>query len=173
MRIQTLIWLTSENEEKMNIAFNDVYNEYKLLVYYVSFQITNNQMDSEDIVNETFLKLFENRFHLKNKKSVKYFLLETSKNLSLNLKKREERKEPLKEDIVSGQEDNTPYFLKQLGESITKEELDLLIYHLIYGFSFKEMSRLLKKSEDSISSKYSRTIKKLRKKFKGGLNDEI
>ena len=78
----------------MNIAFNDVYNEYKLLVYYVSFQITNNQMDSEDIVNETFLKLFENRFNLKNKKSVKYFLLETSKNLSLNLKKREERKEP-------------------------------------------------------------------------------
>ena len=44
--------LKSSSKQVMERAFNDIYQEYKLLVYFVSFDILKNQEDAKDITNE-------------------------------------------------------------------------------------------------------------------------
>ena len=44
--------LKSSSKQVMERAFNDIYQEYKLLVYFVSFDILKNQEDAKDIANE-------------------------------------------------------------------------------------------------------------------------
>ena len=53
--------LKSSSKQVMERAFNDIYQEYKLLVFFVSFDILKNQEDAKDITNETFMQFFINK----------------------------------------------------------------------------------------------------------------
>lgn len=83
--------LTSSNRDKMEYAFMKIYNKYAYLVYYLSLEIVRSKLLAEEVTNETFLKLYENRNKLKVEKNVKYFLVKVCKNLSIN-KSLEEKK---------------------------------------------------------------------------------
>ena len=58
--------LKSFSKQVMERAFNDIYQEYKLLVYFVSFDILKNQEDAKDITNETFMQFFINKNKIRN-----------------------------------------------------------------------------------------------------------
>ena len=51
--------LCSKSEEEMNKSFNLIFEKYRYLVYYVSFDILKSEDEAKDIVNETFLKMYE------------------------------------------------------------------------------------------------------------------
>ena len=69
--------------EKDNDTFELVYYEYKDLVYFVAFSILKNHNDSEEIVQDVFVKMlkeiekFDGRFF-------KAWLLKITKNLAIN-----------------------------------------------------------------------------------------
>ena len=50
--------LCSTSTEEMNKAFNHIFEKYRYLVYYISFDILKNEDEAKDIVNETFLKMY-------------------------------------------------------------------------------------------------------------------
>ena len=165
-----LINLGSSNRDVVNESFLKIYNEYRLLVYYVSFEVTKNRADSEDILNETFLKFFENRFTIKKVKSIKYYLVTTSKNLSLNLVMKNSRQMDI-EDIESiasesPKLDESEAYIAKFKEILSDEELDVVIYHLIYDFSFREIGEMKNVTVDVISGRYRRALEKLKSKYK-------
>ena len=92
--------LKSSSKQVMERAFNDIYQEYKLLVYFVSFDILKNQEDAKDITNETFMQFFINKNKIRNYKKIKYYLLTTCKNLSINLLKKNNKYEQLDNEIA-------------------------------------------------------------------------
>ena len=164
------LWnLTSPNKDLVDDSFTKIYEEYKLLVYYVSFEITQNKSDSEDILNETFLKFYENRFTIKKAKGIKYFLVTTSKNLSINLVKRNSKTDLIEDDEVFSESDDNSFlddYLKEFAKILNQEELDLIVYHLIYDFSFKEIGEMKNETVNAISGKYRRALAKLKEKYK-------
>ena len=76
--------LCSTSVEEMNKAFNLIFEKYRYLVYYVSFDILKSEDEAKDIVNETFLKMYERRRDFMSESKLKYFLLVTAKNCVLD-----------------------------------------------------------------------------------------
>lgn len=161
--------LKSPLREKMEESFNYIYHEYSYLVFYISLQIVRDNEAAKEITNETFYKLFLNKDKIDNNKNLKYYLTTISKNLSINylnsLKNQEEYVEG-----ISFYEDNHDHFndyIEKFKEFLNQEELDLIVLHLLYDFSFKEIAKEKGTTVDAISSKYRRTLVKVRKHYKG------
>ena len=166
----TLINLTSINRKRMEKAFSEIYAEYSYLVFYVSLKIVRSNDIAKDITEDTFIKFYQSRYEIKNLNSVKTFLSTTAKNLSLNRLKEEERFVNYDDDIQGKEEkrDDFQEYLTQFSSFLDESEIDLVVYHLLYGYSFKEIAILLETSINSITSKYKRTIDKVKKHYKGG-----
>ncbi|MDX9948701.1 MAG: hypothetical protein RBS38_15175, partial [Bacteroidales bacterium] len=49
---------------------------------------------------------------------------------------------------------------------LDEEEISLIIYKLLYEYSFKEVALIKKTTINSISSKYKRTLDKIRKHYR-------
>ena len=158
---------TGDNKVEVESSFNAIYNAYYRLVYFVSLDVTKNNEDSKDIVNETFFKLYENRKKMKDVNGIKYYLVVTAKNLSINLINKMKRETVFNDDIsVSSEELLIDSFLEKFKEYLDKEELKILVYHLIYELGFREISELTGISINTISSKYRRAVNKLKEHYK-------
>lgn len=164
--------LKSSSKQVMERAFNDIYQEYKLLVYFVSFDILKNQEDAKDITNETFMQFFINKNKIRNHKKIKYYLLTTCKNLSINLLKKNNKYEQLDNEIACfDQKNEFNTYIDKFKEYLNEEELELIIYKFLYDFTFKDIANEQGVSIDSISSKYKRTLDKVKKHYKGEDNE--
>lgn len=164
--------LKSSSKQVMERAFNDIYQEYKLLVYFVSFDILKNQEDAKDITNETFMQFFINKNKIRNCKKIKYYLLTTCKNLSINLLKKNNKYEQLDNEIACfDQKNEFNTYIDKFKEYLNEEELELIIYKFLYDFTFKDIANEQGVSIDSISSKYKRTLDKVKKHYKGEDNE--
>ena len=154
--------------EKRNAAFRLVFEKYSHLVYYVSFDIVKNDEDAKDVVNEAFLKMFQHRDRIKDEASLKYYLLVTAKNLSINRYKEKEGHLDYSDDLESTSDAGSlSLYLDTFKEILDEEEYQYVVLHLLYDFPFREIARANHKSTSMVSSKYWRGIKKLRG-FYGG-----
>ena len=160
--------LCSPLQEEMNRSFNIIFDKYRYLVYYVSFDILKNEEESKDIVNDTFIKMYERRGSFLNESKLKYFLLTTARNLSIN------RYNQLKDrlsysDDIKGEEDNSSasLYLDEFKNILDKEEYNYLVLHIICGFSFREIASSKSLTTSQVSSKYQRGIAKLREYYGG------
>ena len=162
----TLKQLSSPNREKMENAFNLVYKEYSFLVYFVSLKIVKDKQTAEDITNEVFMKLYENIKNINSEKNLKYYLTTISKNLSINYLKSNSKITFNDDEFECKENDDYKEFLNQFEQFLDEEEIEIIIGHLIYGFTFKSIGIQLNKNVDQISSKYFRTMKKV-KEFYG------
>lgn len=66
-------------------SFDLVYKAYSQRLYGFAFSILKNHEDSKEIVQETFLKLWNSREQLKSDQSLKAYLFKISYNISIDL----------------------------------------------------------------------------------------
>ncbi len=160
--------LKSNSKDKVEKSFDVIYNEYSLLVYYVALKITKSQDFSQDVLNETFFSFYTHRYDIKDYKKIKYYLSNTAKNISLNILRRMSEVMPLQDNEEFVHEDEHDYFeiyIDKFKDFLDKEEIDLVVYHLFYDYTFKEIADMQNVSINVITSKYHRTIEKLKKHY--------
>ena len=164
--------LCSLNREEMEKSFNIIFDKYRYLVYYVSYQILKNEEEAKDVVNEAFIKMYEKRGSFKNENKLKYYLLVTARNLSLNHCKNLYDHLSYSDDI-KGEEDTSgaSLYLDEFKRILDKTEYTFLVLHIIYGFSFREIAKHKFLTVSQVSSKYQRGIAKLRKHYGGSYNE--
>ena len=163
--------LCSTSKKKVNDSFNLIFNKYRYLVYYVSFDIIKNEEEAKDIVNETFLKMYERRTSFAKESKLKYFLLATAKNLSINRLKANKYHLPYSDDIEGEKEEvGVSIYLEKFKEVLDEKEYQYIVLHLLYDFSFKEIAKANGLTTSQVSSKYRRGIKKLRDFYGGDFN---
>lgn len=75
-----IITLIKEKDEQ---AFEQLYKEYKNLVYYVIYQIVRDQDASSSLLQDTFLTVY-NKIDQYAGGNFKYWILTIAKNLSKN-----------------------------------------------------------------------------------------
>lgn len=168
----TLKNLCSISKKEVDDSFNTIFNKYRYLVYYVSYDVLKNKEDAEDIVNETFLKMYENRREFLNESKLKFFLLTTAKNLSFNRYKQKKDHLMYCDDIAGKNDDvNINIYLDKFKEVLDESEYQYLVLHLIYDFSFREIAKSNKLTTSQVSSKYQRGIKKLRDFYRGDFHE--
>jgi len=70
--------------EGKKIAFEEIYRDYLGVMYHLSLQYLPDRKDSEDILQDTFMKLWEIRETLNEQSNIRNFLYTITKNNCLN-----------------------------------------------------------------------------------------
>ncbi len=144
-----------------NDQLNQYIKSYGDTVYRVAYSYTRNRADSEDIVQDTFVKLLKSDKSFESEEHIKAWLIRVAVNLAKNMVGSVwfSRKEELSEDIpTENAEDN--------GLSAAMAELDekyaaVIYLHYYEGYSVREISRLLRISEPNVKARLMRGREKL------------
>lgn len=145
-----------------NDQLNQYIKSYGDTVYRVAYSYTRNRADSEDIVQDTFVKLLKSDKSFESEEHIKAWLIRVAVNLAKNMVGSVwfSRQEELSEDIpTENAEDN--------GLSVAMAELDgkyaaVIYLHYYEGYSVREISRLLRISEPNVKARLMRGREKLK-----------
>jgi len=138
--------------------FEEIYDTYVNMVYRICFTYLKNTADTEDMVQNTFIKLLEQSDSFQSKDHVKAWLIVTAGNLCKNHLKHWWSKRAPAEDW------NLPVFME---DEETKEVMDALwqipekyriALYLVYfeGYKSKESSEMLGKSHSTVRTHLER-----------------
>lgn len=150
-------------------AFDYCYEKYKNLVYFKIFSIIKNKETSEEIMQDTFLKMY-NSIQTFDGRYFKAWLLTIATNLAISeMRKTKETIEYDDNILCSEVMSEFAYddLLKDLAQILNDEEYKIIIYRLIYDFKLKEVAEVLNKPLGTICYKYNDAIKKAKQYFKG------
>ena len=154
-------------------AFEYLYNKYKNKTVYFIHNIVKDYQKAEDIAQETFIYIMQNR--MKSGASFKYYLYLVAKSKAFNYINLENRRNEIAEEYLSGGEQTEKDVLDIITREETKKELlesiDLLdekyknaVYLVnIEGFSYKETADILGESLSNTKSLVHRGKLQLRK----------
>lgn len=161
------------------IEFTLVYNRYKVRIYNFVLKMVSNRMVCDDIVQDVFMKLYQNLDKIRNKDSILYWLFKTARNEIYDYYRGKHIKVDQfnvadTDDIELESYENIEYQVEQ------KELKDLIFAELnkmdigqreVYlmkeygGLSYKEISAVMGIDENLVKSRLYKTRQKLINKF--------
>lgn len=159
--------LNSGNTSILKLYLGNVYSKYFKLVCLCISKYINNKETIEDLANDTFIKVFNKLNDING--SIKYYLVVSANNIAKDyLKKIQDTQLDNDIDIESNDTKFNSYIsykelLDDLSSVLSKEEVDIIIKHVLEGYTFKELSEIYKYKEKKLSSLYFRAIKKFNK----------
>ena len=155
-------------------AFEILYNKYKNKITYFIYNIVKDYEKAEDIMQETFIYVMENK--LKEGYSFKYYLYLVAKSKAINYINTEKRREDINEkyifkEIKNVEQDVIDIIEKEENKKVLVEsinELDEKYRNSIYlvkieGLSYKETAEILGESLSNVKTLIHRGKKELRK----------
>ena len=156
-------------------ALADLYQETKSSVYGFALSLTKNAADSEDILQETYIKIWMNAGSYKAKGTPMAWVLTITKNLAfmkLREKKRHQDLEPEQWDMEFHIPDSAGsiedrHLLEAAMHILGEEERQIILLHAVSGLKFREIGTLTGIGLSTVLSKYHRALKKLKKYIEG------
>lgn len=149
-------------------AFNQVYSAYRKLLFFIIVSIVKNETIAEDLLQDTFLKVYEAVGNLKDPDSFHSYITMTAKNLALNeLKKmrRIESFEPLEE--IYGYEEQSFTLLDEIADYLSDIENTIVVYKIVYERGFQEISTLMDIPLSTVYQIYQKALKKIKEHYGG------
>jgi len=177
---EELIRLAQSGDES---AYKRLYEKYCRLVYTLAYQMVGNHTDADEIVQETFIRVFKNLHRLRSIASFTSWLYQIATNLSIDLRKVRTRRRTLtldeKPDYMSAFELSTSRHVRNPSQVLENQELleqittavdDLpaqqkavILLHEVEGLSKKVISGILKCSLVTVRTNLHHARKKLRR----------
>ena len=149
-------------------AFELVYYEYSNLIYYIAFSITKNREDSEEVLQDTFINMFNSIENYKESNKFKQWLMQIARNLSYNKVSRNKEKYTIKDDeyinSVKANSEEVDLLLSIKG-ILDLESSHIVILRIVYNFSFKEIAKECNMTVNKVQGLYYQALKKLKKEF--------
>lgn len=151
-------------------SFSSFYEKTKKPLFYNIYSLTKSYHDSEELLQETYVRFLETLSRLKEDASVLGYLMVLSRNIALDhLKKKKHI--PLEEEEIHrfGNEDKSSFEATSLLCSIQKilkdKEFQIFVLHVLSERTFEEIAKLQKRPLGTILWSYSNAIKKIRKEM--------
>ncbi len=164
-----LYLLANGNNEAMDMLYDLIKDD----VYAYALSKLKNKFDAEDIMQDTFIRIFENAktyqsigkpmswiFTVELNIINRYYQLKARKNLIDD----DNVLDSIKDNELSYSENlsNNDY-LNNLLRHLDDDEIEVISLHIVSNLKFREISQLLNKPLSTILSKYNRAIKKVKK----------
>jgi len=164
-----------QQKENQIIEFTILFNKYKKRIYNYALKMLNDKMRADDIVQDVFIKLFENLNNIHNKQSIQFWLFKTARNEMMAFLRNTKNKKFITEavDIENFEIENKT----SLADEIENKELNKLILNELEnmkedfsevfilkeysGLSYKEIASLLEIDEDLVKSRLYKARQKL------------
>ncbi len=162
-------------------AFEKIYHQYIRELYLISMGYLNNGSDAEDVVQEAFIYLWNNRHTLKPNSNIRAYLRKIVKNASLNSIRNRKIKEKHKnilfetqsrqESIILNQEnhkeqsntfDSKLKFVQTRLEQLPKKCKKAFVMSVIDGLTYKEVSNDMGVSVNTVKTQIKIAYQKIR-----------
>ena len=162
--------LKSNSIEDIYSVFSEIYYFYYRLVYFTIMKYISNPSDIEELIQDVFIGFFNN-LNLKID-NIKYYLLTSAKNKSIDYlksKNNDVKYSDLKNyKNIADSSNNKNYddLINMFKQYLNDFEIEIIIQHVIYEYSFKELSQTYNKPLNTILSVYNRAKKKLKERCK-------
>jgi len=156
--------LVNQIISKSEYTFEEIYDNYNKLIFYVIYQIIKDQEITKDLVQETFLTIYD-KIDQYNGGNFKYWIIQIAKNTAINYHNRVLSKEKLlvkDEVVVESIEDKKAPGLGKYDDILNKhfeqEEKDLIVYHVIFGYTYPELAEVFGSNAKAIGKKCRRLL---------------
>ena len=147
-------------------ALANLYNETKSSVYAYALSILKNKALAEEVLQDTFVNIYENaNLYNSNNKPLAWILTITKNNALMKLRKEKNNIDiDLFKETISNTKDNidNKLFLSYLFEHVSDSEREIVLLHAISGFHHREIATFLNLPLGTVLSKYKRTLNKLK-----------
>lgn len=148
---------------KMNIMeYEKAVDEFSDMIYRIAFNNLINKSDIDDITQEVFIALFNNRKNFKTKEDLKAWLI----RVTVNKCKNNNKSARIKNNVLL---DNAPQVAVNESNSLLEdlaqlEYIDRTIIYLFYyeKYTIAEISKILKKNSNTVASRLRRAREKLK-----------
>lgn len=153
-------------------ALEILYREMKGCVYGLAFVYTGSHSDSEDIMQNTFLNIW-NRAKKYKAGNPSAWIMTIARNLSVDYIRSRGKMSELDENIPDNDHISDlldSHEIKRLLSYLGKDEREVVLLYS-YGFSHSEISEIIHVPHSTVRSRYSNAIKKIIK-ISGGENSE-
>jgi RNA polymerase sigma-70 factor (ECF subfamily) len=166
-------------------AFAELMKRFRQKVYSLAFQVLGNHLDADEVVQETFVRIYKRRKELANVKYFSTFLLRIATNYSIDLLRRRKGHQKLTGDshllpgeiqldlskrvaTPSEEFENKELLgeIKRALEFLPPKQKLTAILHDIEGYSKEEIARIFECPEATVRSNLHIARTKLRKLLK-------
>lgn len=172
------------SKQKKIIEFTLIYNRYKTRIYNYVLRMTNDKMASEDILQNVFLKFYENLDRLRDKDKALYWLFTTARNEIFNRYREKNYKaykyNSMDMDAFEIANDRSPEIIAELNElkemisaeldKAPNEQREIFILKEYGGLSYKEISSVMGIDEELVKSRLYQMRQKLIKNISSNIN---
>lgn len=152
--------------------FDMFFEKTKRPVFNLIYSYLRDCDESEDILQETYLKMLRYKKKIKLDGNILSYLLQIAKTLSLNYLKRHKREEYIEDiELIPEERKDIPRDLdespvvKAMKAVLKDSEYQIVILHIVNGMTHKEIASLLKKPLGTITWAYNNAIEKVRRKM--------
>ena len=156
-------------------AFRELYEQTSSAVYGFALSILKNNHDAEDVMHDTFIKMYTSAVTYKPMGKPLAWILTIVRNLCYTRMRTGSVCEDISEyeDLVHSDEHGSVMDKIVLQEALSKldfEERQIVVLHSLTGLKHREIAEILELPTGTVLSKYNRSIKKLKKQLeeKGG-----
>lgn len=161
-------------------AFDILYRQYSERLYSFAFSILKNREDAKEIVQETFLKLWNKRMEIHPNQSLNAYLFTISHNISIDLiRKRlkdEKYAEYLKTHVTKeGTEtenlfhfNELTYKLQEAIQQLPEQRMRIFQMSREEGLSHAEIAKKLNISVKTVENQINLALKSIRGKLNSG-----
>lgn len=154
---------------RTNEEFVEIYNRNFNNVFQMAFVILKNKNDAEDITQDVFMKLYNTNIVFNDLKHEKYWLLATTKNMSINnIKHWKSRITEFLSIHDNGTIDEKNDLLDIILKMDTKYKIIIYLYYYI-GYSTREIAKILNKKESTVRSNLLRGRRKIKDIIEGDI----
>lgn len=155
-------------------AFVSLYNRYKGPVYAFCYKMLLDSDAAKDVMQETFLRVYENRDRLMKSGAFKSWLFTIARNQCLNWLRKSGRHVALSEEEYElPPTTDTPFtrmekseqvrFVTQFLESLRPEYREVLILREYQNLSYEEIAAVTRSSLSAVKSRLFKARRKLAK----------
>jgi len=157
-------------------AFQELVNRWEPRLYYYLRRIVENENDVWDVLQETWLAVFQNIRKLQDPLKFSAWLYQISHNKAVNLFRKENKYAQITDEQMADycESNTTISAVKEQAELVHKvlEKLKLahrevLTLYFLEGFSIKEMAQIIGVSEGTVKSRLYYAKHKLHEALKG------
>jgi RNA polymerase sigma-70 factor (ECF subfamily) len=158
-------------------AFDALYRKYSKRLYKFGYSILKSQEEAENLIQDVYLNLWENRYKVEKDSSIKSYLFTIAYNSAITIIRKKARESEFIEYLktlqkISEEPVNMAFEyneltnkLEEIIKALPQRQKEVYLLHRVEGLKYNEIAERLNISMNTIENHMSRALKTIRKKL--------